>query len=92
MVSYTIAVEYEWLHIKLLERLLAKSPINSNWNYHATISRLPNYVLEDLTWWSHNILKASNKIKTNFFYAEIFTDASRSGWGATDGEREIHGF
>lgn len=91
MVSYTPAVEYAWVYIKNLEKALIESLYNNSWDYDA-IMELPKDTFSDLKWWRQNIKTATNRIKTNKFEVKIYTDASKSGWGATDGKKQIFGF
>lgn len=91
LVAYCPAVEYGWLHVKMFEKAKIEALIRTHDDYKSHTS-LPDYVFEDLHWWRSNIDQAHNPIKTYIFHKTIFTDASLTGWGATDGSREIHGF
>lgn len=84
LVAFAPAVEYGWLYTKLLERAKTLG-LKSNQEDYNSIIQLPNYILPDLRWWQKNIKTAVNPIKTLIFQATIFTDASKSGWGASDG-------
>ena len=43
--------------------------------------------MEDLKWWLGAISNAENNINTPQLDFEINTDASKIGWGATDGSK-----
>lgn len=91
LIAAAPAVEYGWLYTKLLERAKTLGLIHNNYNYNNVID-LPEYALHDLRWWQKNVKTAVNPIKTLIFQATICTDASKSGWGATDGTYEVSGF
>lgn len=81
LISACPAIRYGWLYTKYLERqkFLALQKYQS---YESKI-KLDNSILPDLRWWETNITTANNFMRTDQNYAmEIFTDASRSGWGA----------
>ena len=47
---------------------------------------------KDLKWWIHHLLRANGKkLKSPIPKLTLETDASKSGWGATSGERGISG-
>lgn len=80
------AVRYGWTYTKILERLKFLS-LQGNENYDTRI-KIPKNILPDLKWWSENIMIASNPLTVKNFDLEIFTDASKVGWGAyCDGRR-----
>lgn len=74
-------VKYGLVYTKLLERekFLALKHHNENYDAHM---KIPEYLQSELDWWLSNISKCSNDIRQYNFSAELFTDASRSGWGA----------
>lgn len=53
---------------------------------------IPSSVKSDLDWWRDRVESSSAKIKIGKFDTVIFTDASKSGWGATSYGRNVHGF
>lgn len=80
------AVRYGWIYTKILERLKFLA-LQSSQNYDTKIT-ITKDILPDLTWWSDNIMVASNSLTVKSFDLEIFTDASKIGWGAyCDGKR-----
>lgn len=52
---------------------------------------LSSNILPDLTWWERNILVSRNYITPQTYKLEIFTDASRSGWGAVCNNERANG-
>lgn len=89
LVAACPAVRYGWLYTKILERnkylLLQK---------HGTFDvkvKLPHNILSDLNWWSQNIYKVNNPIKPQHYALEIYTDASRTGWGAVSNGVRVNG-
>ncbi|KAJ3652986.1 hypothetical protein Zmor_018907 [Zophobas morio] len=45
----------------------------------------------ELQWWSQTLPNTSAPIHRPNFSVVIFTDASRSGWGAVSGDDRVHG-
>lgn len=75
------AIKYGWVYTKRLERLKFLS-LQKFQNYESKI-KLDNSILPDLQWWEQNIMTVTNSLRQNNSFAlEIFTDASRTGWGA----------
>lgn len=83
------AAKYGWIYTKILEqqKFLA---LKINNNFDAKIN-LPSIILDDLNWWSKNISTTFNSIRAQAFTLEIFTDASRTGWGACCNNERING-
>ena len=46
----------------------------------------------ELSWRENNIKNSIHYIKGSTFAMTIYTDASTSGWGAFNGDRQIYGF
>ncbi|XP_047993797.1 uncharacterized protein LOC125232207 isoform X1 [Leguminivora glycinivorella] len=90
LVAACPAVKYGWLYTKILERQKFLFLQKHNDNFEAKIS-LPNIICTDLDWWNKNIATANNPMRTENFKYEIFTDASRSGWGAVCGNKRVNG-
>ncbi|EFN78492.1 hypothetical protein EAI_11211, partial [Harpegnathos saltator] len=54
---------------------------------------IPKYILENLDWWKVSLTSGSSStIKRDKFNLVIYSDASNTGWGATDGRRKIYKF
>lgn len=83
------AVKYGWLYTKTLERqkyLLLKK--FQNYDYKINLDKC---IINDLNWWLLNIFKTSNFTKSPDFKLEIFSDASKTGWGAYCNGNRAHG-
>lgn len=91
LVAASPAVEYGNLYIKLLEKEKIRALRINNGDYSQRM-KIPKYILPDLEWWKTSLKTASCSIKKDQFDLVIFSDASDSGWGATDGNRSIQGF
>jgi hypothetical protein len=90
LVAACPAVKYGWLYTKTLER--QKYLALKKFNNFETKIKLPNLILPDLLWWNQNILSSSNPMRPDSeFGLEIFTDASRTGWGAYCNSKTVHG-
>lgn len=83
------AVKYGWLYTKILERHKYLSLLKTD-DFETKI-KLPSIILEDLVWWKQNIYTTCTSLKTLQFKLEIFTDASRTGWGAVCENSRING-
>lgn len=53
--------------------------------------KIPNNLIPDLNWWKNTINTSVNKIKTDEYCLEIFSDASTTGWGAACGAESASG-
>lgn len=84
------AVKYGWLYTKILERQKFLALREHN-NYSQKI-KLPEVILSDLHWWSKNIDTTFTCLTIPEFSLEIFTDASRTGWGAYCNETRASGY
>lgn len=84
------AVKYGWLYTKVLERHKFLFLDEQAGNYDAKI-KLPVSILEDLNWWSKGISHAYNDLRISNYYFEIYTDASRTGWGAVHNNKRVYG-
>lgn len=91
LVSCCIAIEFGWLYTKQLEKEKIFQLIFNDYNYNRKMS-IPNRVKEDLIWWKNNIKNRIHLIKSGYFEMTIFTDASTTGWGASNGLTQIYGF
>ena len=81
LVAACPAVRYGWIYYKNLEidKYLALKKFNKNLEKRIILSNDP---IENLEWWRDHILHATNIIRSFSFKKEIFSDASKSGWGA----------
>lgn len=85
------AVDYGWLYTKRLEAFKQTCLIANNYNFSSKVL-IPQYSLEDLSWWDKNVQNSVGTIKSTKFGFTIFTDASNTGWGAKSGDCKIYGF
>lgn len=85
------AVAYGWVYTKKLERAKYLALRANKDNYNKTM-RIPPKLGVDLSWWQHNVIGAKNQIQRNHFQLTIFSDASKTGWGAVCGNKRTHGF
>lgn len=94
------AIQYGWCHVKSLERQRYLALLRSNGRYDVRMKLNPE-ILPDLDWWERGILSSENLIREMTFSKTIFSDASRTGWGAycdnqvaygswSDSERRYH--
>lgn len=91
LVSAAPAIRYSFLYTKLLEREKVKALRYSNDNYDAKINISPK-LLPDLSWWLKHIMLSDNSVYNESFALTIFSDASKSGWGAYCTQDTTFGF
>lgn len=84
------AVKYGWMYTKTLERQKFLALTKHSYDYEVII-KLPNIILVDLYWWLSNIDTTRNFMRQSNFDIEIYTDASRSGWGAVCKKAQVNG-
>lgn len=75
------AVGYSWMYTKMLEREKYLALIKCHNDYSAKFTPSPS-IVPDLLWWKNNIYHNSNQLAKPTFVLELFSDASRHGWGA----------
>lgn len=85
------AVQYGWLHTKILERQKYLSLQQSLGSYNKVIP-VSNLICEELHWWIIKIEYSFNFLACQSYEFELFTDASKTGWGATCKNETTHGF
>lgn len=91
LVAASPAVKYGWLHTKQLEKQKFVALKNNNNNYDKTMLIDP-CIKQEISWWIKSIGGSNRDIKTKPYSVEIFSDASRTGWGGFCGGSGTHGF
>lgn len=81
LISAAPAIRYSFLYTKMFERQKYLALLKSRGNYEAKMF-IPPTLSSDFFWWMNKVQDSSNAIRSDNFQVEIFTDASRSGWGA----------
>ena len=91
LVASCPAVAYGMVHTKSLERakFLAITLSEGDFNDHMSV---PHSVISDLSWWKNMLPNAINPIRQFSFVKEIFSDASKTGWGSSCEDESVHGF
>lgn len=84
-------IKYSWLYTKRFERQKFLALMVNDNDYDAKIN-LTEELEDDLLWWKSNILSGINSFKPPNYKKIIFTDASRTGWGAFSHGEKVHGF
>ncbi|CAL8096456.1 unnamed protein product [Orchesella dallaii] len=79
----TPAMKYSPLYIRELENIKTVELRNHNGNYSAKVS-LNDRARLDLQWWLKAMEKPYQLIPNDSYDITLFSDASMSGWGATD--------
>lgn len=90
LVSCCPAVNYGLVYTKACERLKFRALLNSNGNYNGKLT-INQEVIDELTWWKTVGSSSFNPIRYPYYNVVIFTDASKSGWGAVCGNESAHG-
>lgn len=91
LVAVCVATEYGWFHLKSLERekYIALKTNRENYNAKTTIS---SDIKNELQWWLKQVNCAKQSILQPNYKVTIFSDASRSGWGAYSNRIATKGF
>lgn len=90
LISAVPTVPYGLLYTKILERQKYKALLANNGNFMCSVN-IDTEMKADLSWWISNIKRASAPIRIDEFSQEIFSDASKSGWGASCAYRSTGG-
>ena len=85
------ALTYGWVHLKEFKREKFLALKSSDGNYDAYMS-LSAKLNPDFQWWLDHIDNAIKPIAQFQPVLEIFSDASRSGWGVFSDGHRTHGF
>lgn len=91
LVSLCPSFKYAWLYTKLFERQKFRALRLSGGNYNAKMQISPE-LASDFQWWLNNLPNAKNSIRFDVFQLEIFSDASKTGWGVSCQGKNTHGF
>uniref|UniRef100_A0A1Y1N1R8 Reverse transcriptase domain-containing protein n=2 Tax=Photinus pyralis TaxID=7054 RepID=A0A1Y1N1R8_PHOPY len=79
LVSSCPAVRFGWVHFKSFERFKFIQLIVNNKSFDDMFT-FPVSLARDLIWWKTNLM-ISTPIRTYRYALEIFSDASKTGWG-----------
>nr|XP_012214762.1 PREDICTED: uncharacterized protein LOC105667509 [Linepithema humile] len=93
LISVCPAVQYGLLYTRAFERKKFLALRRNNADY-STFMDIPLELQIDFSWWINIFSDSnqSNKICSNNFVREIFSDASLNGWGAACGDLRTHGW
>ena len=91
LISLFSVIPFGKLHYRNLEKEKTEFLKKSAWNFETEVC-VSTFAIDELKWWLHAIPNAINNINIPQVDFEISTDASESGWGATDGANPIGGF
>lgn len=83
------AIQYGWLYTKQMERCKYLALLQSE--SYDSYMKLPSNLHPDFHWWLKCIQYAVNPIRDDRYCMEIFSDASKKGWGAACGEDTASG-
>ena len=92
LVSVCWGIEYGNVYCKLLEREKYFALFHASGDYDKKMSFPWQIVKEDLRWWKRNLRIAKNPIREFALEKEIFSDASKSGWGTSCEGNVANGF
>lgn len=84
-------MKYSWLYTKLFERHKFLALRRSAKNYDCKMI-LPPSLRQDFEWWMRKVPHAKNNIKIDYYSLEIYSDASKTGWGAFCNGQRRHGY
>lgn len=85
------AFTYGKMYLKHFERAKYLALKRSNGSYKSSML-IPEFIISDLQWWKSVIPVECNKIRLSYnFKLEIYTDASKNGWGAYSNGKRARG-
>lgn len=84
------ALKYGMIYVRRFEKERLRALEANYYNFEA-IMTVSEELEEDFTWWKKNILFASAPMSEPVFDLEIFSDASRTGWGVFCENQRSHG-
>lgn len=85
------AVPYGWAHTKRLERAKYLA-LRDNPNSYNRRMKLTPELAKDFSWWHENIKGAKTHMTCKNYKLTIYSDSSKTGWGAVCGDDAAHGF
>lgn len=91
LVAACPAVKYGWMHTKILERVKFLALLDSQGNYSKQM-KIGNKVIDELNWWLNNLKISSFSISDIDYQLEIYSDASKVGWGGVCKGEKTNGF
>jgi len=91
LVSATPAFVYGMLYTKTMEREKFLNLRNSNQNFESTMT-ISETVRNDIKWWLRNLENCKSPIYSDNFDLCIYSDASKSGWGASTDSQGANGW
>lgn len=91
LISICPAVQYGWFHMKILEREKYVALKKSD-GYYDSNMYISKAMRDEFFWWKQNITQSFSSIECQKYVYEIYTDASRTGWGAAYNDKVTRGF
>lgn len=91
LISVCPAIDYGWVHTKIFEREKFVN-LRKQGDYENQMILNKELLNEDLDWWFHNVDQSVSPIRNNKYEYEYFSDASKTGWGASFNNEKINGF
>jgi len=90
LVSCCPAVPYAMLYTKVFEREKYLA-LKRHKSYEAKIT-ISQQVVEDIEWWEKTLPSSYKSIRSDSYELEIFSDASKTGWGIACEKQKSHGW
>ena len=91
LVSCCPALKYGMIYVRPFEKERARALKANNDNFDTKMSLLGKFQ-EEFTWWKMHIRSTSAPMSEPMYDLEIFSDASRTGWGIFCKGRRGHGY
>lgn len=91
LISICPAVPYGYLYTKILEKHKYLALLKCHENYEGKMY-INSEIIQELLWWTKNVLVASAPIKHGSYKLELFSDASNTGWGIVCNDHKLHGY
>nr|CAI5843424.1 unnamed protein product [Callosobruchus analis] len=91
LVSICPAFKYGWLHVKPFEIIKQKELKRNQGNFNRKME-ISSILSKEFAWWKNNLSTSGKKFLKGPYTLEIYSDSSKTGWGAHTDDRETLGF
>lgn len=91
LVSIAPAFKFGWFHTKPFEIVKQKCLKLNEMNFNKQM-QIPISLQKEFKWWLQNLSCSGKKFEKSHFALEIYSDSSKTGWGAHTESLETRGF
>lgn len=88
LVASDPTLKYGWLHIRPFEIVKQKYLMKNHMNFNARMT-IPTSLNSEINWWLYNISYTKKFFSQLIFALEIYSDASKRGWGGWSSQNNL---